>query len=89
VFVRLVLLIVFAVANVTGRGGPADVFPADSIGAVAEIADGEPMEVLSIDVARAPIPTFHVIPLVLQGTEEEHPSPEPARVFRPPRASFV
>ena len=62
---------------------------ADSIGAVAEVADGEPMDALGVDVARVPVPTYHVIPLELHGTEVEHPSPEPARVFRPPRASFV
>lgn len=62
---------------------------ADSIGAVAEVADGEPMDALDVEVARVSVPTFHVIPVVLHGTEEEHPSPAPARVFRPPRASFV
>jgi hypothetical protein len=89
VFVRIVLLIVLAVATVTGRGGPADVFTADSIGAVAEVADGEPMDALRVDVAHVPMPTLHVIPLALQCTEVEYPSREPARVFRPPRASFV
>jgi hypothetical protein len=86
VFVRIVLLIVLAVASVTGRGGPTDVVSADSI---AQVADGDPMDALRVEVARVPVPTFHVIPLVLHGTEVEHPSPEPARVFRPPRASFV
>ena len=87
--VRLVLLIVLAGAIVTGRGGPADVLAADSISAVAEVADGEPMDALGVEVARVPVPTCHVIPVVLHGTEAEYPSPEPARVFRPPRASFV
>lgn len=88
-FARLVLLIVLAVAVVTGRGGPADALSLDSTGAVAEVADGEPLDALGVEIARVPVPTFHVIPLVLHGTEVEHPSPESARVFRPPRASFI
>ncbi len=84
--VRIVLLLVLAVATVTGRGGPTDVLSADSVGAVAEV---EPMDALRVELVRVPVPMFHVIPLVLRGTEVEHPSPEPARVFRPPRASFV
>lgn len=88
VFLRLVLLLVFAVAIATGAGGPADVLAVDSIGAVATIADGEP-DALGVEPTRVPVTTYHVIPLVLHGTEVEHPSPEMARVFRPPRASFV
>ena len=89
VIVRLVLLVVLAVAVVTGAGGPADVLSADSIGVVAEVADGEPMDALTVHPARVPVPMFHLTPLVLHGTEVECPSPEMARVFRPPRASFV
>ncbi len=88
-FARLVLILVLAVAAVTGRGGSAGVVAVDAIGAVAEVGDGEPMDGLGVELARFPVPTLHVIPLVLQGTEVEHASPEPARVFRPPRASFV
>jgi hypothetical protein len=47
------------------------------------------MEALGVELLGAPVPTFHVIPLELHGTEVEHPSPAPARVFRPPRTSFV
>ncbi len=89
VFVRLVLLIVLAVATATGRGGPADVVTADSIGALAEVADGEPMDALGVELVQVTVPSFQLIPLVLHGTEVEHPSPEAARVFRPPRASFA
>ena len=83
--VRIVLLIVLAVATATGRGGPSDVLSADLI---AEV-EGEPLDALCVELVRVPAPTFQVIPLVLHGTEVEHPSPELARVFRPPRASFV
>jgi hypothetical protein len=89
VFARLVLILVLAVAAVTGRGGSVGVVSVDAIGVVAEVGDGEPMEGMRVDPARVPVPTRHVSPLVLQGTEVGHASPEPARVFRPPRASFV
>jgi hypothetical protein len=89
VILRLVVLVVLAVALVTGGGGPANTLSPDSIGIVAEVADGEPMEALGVEPTRVPVPSFHVVPLVLHGTEVEHPSPEMARVFRPPRASFV
>jgi len=88
VFVRLVLLIVLAVAVVTGAGGSADVQVHDTFGAVAAIADGE-MDAQDAALAWIPGPMFFVTPLVLSGTEVAHPSPEMARVFRPPRASFV
>ncbi len=86
-FVRLVLLIAFAVAIVTGAGGPADVLTPDSVGAMVETADGDPV-VAQDQAPRIPMPTFHVTPVVRAGTEVARPSPEMARVFRPPRASF-
>lgn len=87
-FVRLVLLIVLAVALAAGAGGPADVQTHDTIGAALQIADGEPMDVETPVPARGPVPLVYVTPPVLTGTEVAHPSPEMARVFRPPRASF-
>jgi len=87
VFVRLILLLVFAVAIATGGGGPADAMTADSMGVVAEVADGEPAEVAP--PARFDVPIFYVTPVVRHGTEVLHSSPELARVFRPPRLSFV
>jgi len=89
VFVRLVLLIVLAVAVVTGAGGSADIQMNDSLGAVVAFADGEPMDAQDPAPAWIPDPIFFETPLVLSGTEVAHPSPEMARVFRPPRGSFA
>lgn len=89
VFLRLVLIVVLAVASATGRGGPADVVTADSIGALVQFGDGEPMDALRVEPAGLPVSARDVIPLVLHGTEVEHPSPEPARLFRPPWALFA
>lgn len=86
----LVVIVALGLTVVGGRGlgieataddAAAQVEPADLLeGEAALLADG--LDLFS------PAPCG-LIPPVLHGTEEEHPSPEAARVFRPPRVSFV
>lgn len=86
VLIRLLLLFVIALAAIDGNRLAADVItdqqtePVELTGAEAVLVD--PIEL--------PPPLLSgLIPPVMHGTESDHPSPEPARVFRPPRPSFV
>ncbi len=84
--VRLLLLCMVALTVVGGRSMTADVTGDHSIELV-EQANTE--AVLAAPLALTPPVVCRSIPVVLHGTEEEYPSPELARVFRPPRVSFV
>ncbi len=86
VLVRLLLLCMIALTVVSGGS------------IVTDIASDQPIELVELEGTEAilvhpvelpPQALSGSIPAVLQGTEEEHPSPELARVFRPPRVAFV
>jgi hypothetical protein len=85
VILRFVLLVVLAVAMVTGRVAATDI----SADASAELTEpGAEDAVLAQPIvldARIASPA----PRLVHGTEVEHASPPPARVFRPPRAASV
>ncbi len=84
--VRLLLLGTIALGVIGGRSLAAEV-TSDPVIELVELAGADAIVVDPIALPAAAVSRW--IPPVLQGTEEEHPSPEPARVFRPPRASFV
>jgi hypothetical protein len=83
VIVRFVLLVVLAVAMVTGRVAAADTVSIDDQAEVSvdDAVMAEPV-VLAARVASPAPPLVH-------GTEDEHASPPLSRVFRPPRIASV
>jgi hypothetical protein len=85
VLVRLLLLAVFALTSVSGRPGAGiDVVADDGIELV-ELAGEE--AILGAAIELPSVARSALIPRVRKGTEVTHPSPELARVFRPPRVS--
>ncbi len=89
----IVVIVALGLTVIGGRGLGIDATVDDTAGLVEPVdaLEGEPavpahaLDMFSL-AAGGPI---RLIPPVLHGTEEEHASPEAARVFRPPRVSFA
>ena len=86
----LVIIVALGLTVIGGRGLGLEATVDDTV-ELAEALEGEPalpadaLEMFSL----TPGGPLRLIPPVLHGTEEEHASPEAARVFRPPRVSFA
>ncbi len=84
--VRLLLLCMIALTVFSGKSSASDVTTDQAI----ELVELAGVEAVLVESVELPVLALSgLIPAELHGTEEEHSSPELARVFRPPRVSFV